>query len=188
MSFFTLMSVAVVLAMDAFAVSVVAGVSVEKITHRHFFRLAFHFGLFQAAMFSLGWSFGTAVHSMVAAVDHWIAFALLFLVGANIIKGSSQKEQEQSQTAADPTAGWQLVTLSFATSIDALAVGFSLAMTTTSVTIAALAIGLTAAAFTLTGMVLGRRIGQMWGRRAEVMGGVVLMVIGLRIVWEHMAR
>jgi putative Mn2+ efflux pump MntP len=149
------------------------------------FRLAFHFGLFQAGMFAAGWYAGAAIQNLISASDHWIAFLLLLLVGGNIIRGSFADDQS-SRAVADPTSGWQLVMLSFATSIDALAVGLSLAIIGTSVTLAALAIGFTAAIFTVTGMMLGRRIGRLWGRRVELAGGIVLITIGMKIVWDHL--
>jgi manganese efflux pump family protein len=182
MSWFSLLVIAVALAMDAFAVAIVTGLTLKALTNRHLFRLAFHFGLFQAGMLAAGWYAGSVIHSLIGASDHWIAFILLALVGGNIIRGSFA---ESPSPAADPTSGWQLVMLSLATSIDALAVGLSLALLGSSITAAALAVGLTAAAFTVTGMMLGRRIGQLWGRRVELLAGIILIAIGLRIVWEH---
>jgi putative Mn2+ efflux pump MntP len=187
MSPFGMLAIAIALAMDAFAVAIVTGLTVRHLTNRHFFRLAFHFGIFQSGMFAGGWFFGNAIHNTVERFDHWIAFALLTAVGINIIR-ESIRSNRIGHAPADPTTGWQLVMLSFATSLDALAVGFSLAMITTLVTATALAIGLTTAAFTLTGMLLGHRIGRLWGRRVEIFGGVILMVIGLKILWDHLAH
>ncbi len=185
MSWPGLLVIAVALAMDAFAVAIVAGLTLEALTRRHMFRLAFHFGIFQAAMFAAGWFLGNAVHKLVAASDHWIAFVLLLLVGGNIIRGAC-RAPAPLRSAPDPTSGWQLVFLSFATSIDALAVGLSLALIGASVAVVALVIGLTAAALTLVGMALGRRVGVFWGRRVEMLGGFILIAIGIKIVWEHM--
>lgn len=184
MSWFGLLAIAVALAMDAFAVAIVTGLTLQALTRRHLFRLAFHFGIFQAGMFVAGWYLGSGIQSLIAAADHWVAFILLLLVGGNILRGSFAGP-ERLHSAADPTSGWQLVMLSVATSIDALAVGLSLALIGTSITAAALAVGFTAAAFTVTGMMLGRRIGRMWGRRVEMVGGLILIAIGLKIVWEH---
>jgi putative Mn2+ efflux pump MntP len=183
MSWPALLVIAVALAMDAFAVAIVSGITVRAVTHRHLFRLGFHFGLFQAAMLAAGWFVGHAVQRFIAASDHWVAFILLLLVGGNIIRNAVR--DEPGHAPADPTTGWQLVVLSFATSVDALAVGLSLAVIGTSIPMAALVVGLTAAAFTLTGMMLGRRIGALWGRRVEVLGGLILIAIGLKIVWDH---
>lgn len=188
MSPFGMLAIAVALAMDAFAVAIVTGLTVRHLTNHHFFRLAFHFGIFQSGMFAGGWFFGNAIHNVVERFDHWIAFILLTIVGVNIIRGSLGADHEQAPAPADPTAGWQLVMLSFATSIDALAVGFSLAMISTLVIATALAVGLTTAAFTLTGMLLGHRIGRLWGRRVEVLGGAILIIIGSKILLDHFSH
>lgn len=182
MSWFSILAIAVALAMDAFAVAMVTGLTLSRLTRRHFFRLAFHFGLFQAGMLLAGWYVGSGIQVLLAASDHWIAFLLLALVGGNIIRGSFAPEESP---IADPTSGWQLVILSFATSFDALAVGLSLALIGTSVAVAALAVGLTASAFTVLGMTLGGRIGRLWGRRVELLGGIILIAIGMKIVWDH---
>lgn len=183
MGLITILAIGVALAMDAFAVAIVAGVTLSALTRRHLFRLAFHFGLFQSLMLVAGWCMGAALQRTVAAYDHWIAFGLLAAVGLNILRGSLSGDD--SRTPADPTAGLSLVMLSIATSLDALAVGLSLALIGTSITLAAIIIGITAAAFTLTGMKLGRRIGLLWRRRVEFAGGLILILIGLQIVWNH---
>lgn len=185
MGLLSVVFVAFALAVDAFAVAVVTGVSVAALTARRVFRLAFHFGLFQAFMPILGWCAGTAVHRYIAAVDHWMAFALLAVVGGRMVVGAVRGAEEH-RASADPTRGWDLVLLSVATSIDALAVGLSLAMLSTPIAVPALVIGVITAAVTATGMVLGRRIGAAWGPRFEAVGGIVLIVIGARIMAQHM--
>jgi putative Mn2+ efflux pump MntP len=182
----TLLAVAVALAMDAFAVAIVAGMTLNPMTRRHVFRLAFHFGLFQALMPVVGWAGGMSVHRHLAEVDHWIAFGLLGLVGGRMMIGALRVPEEKKATN-DPTSGWELVVLSVATSIDALAVGLSLAMVGSTIVIPALVIGTVAAGFTTAGMFLGRRIGTLWGRRFEFAGGLLLVSIGVKIVIEHMA-
>ena len=184
MSWFDLIAIAVALALDAFAVAVVAGLSLKVLTKRHLFRLSFHFGLFQAGMLSAGWLIGSAVYALVAAAAPWVAFALLLLVGGNVIWHAFSGAEEK-RTELDPTSGWHLVFLSFATSLDALAVGLSLAMIGVSITRSALVVGLMAAALTLSGMGLGRRIGVLWGRRVEVFGGFILIVTGCKILWDY---
>jgi manganese efflux pump family protein len=181
----SLVAVAVALAMDAFAVAIVAGLTVRPLTGRHVFRLAFHFGLFQGLMPTLGWAAGMAVHQYIASFDHWVAFGLLAFVGGRMIWGAL-RDGEESQ-AGDPTVGWTLVLLSIATSIDALAVGLSLSMIGVAIAVPALVIGAVAAAFTATGMLVGRRIGSSWGKRVEVLGGAILMAIGLRILLQHLS-
>ena len=179
----TLIGIAVALAMDAFAVALAAGLTLEKMTGRHLFRLSFHFGLFQGMMPVLGWLAGMSVQKWIAAYDHWIAFALLSFIGLKMIR-EALKEEEQ-RNPADPTRGWTLVMLSVATSIDALAVGLTLAMLDVSIWTPSVVIGAVAAAFTMAGMFLGRRIGGAWGPRVEIFGGLVLCAIGLKILLEH---
>jgi putative Mn2+ efflux pump MntP len=184
MSWFGLLAIAVALAMDAFAVAVVAGLSLKVLTKRHLFRLSFHFGLFQAAMLAAGWLIGNALYALVAAAAHWVAFVLLTLVGGNVLWHAFSGARE-TPTAPDPTSGWQLVLLSFATSLDALAVGLSLAMIGASIVLSASVVGLMATALTLLGMALGRRVSILWGKRVEVFGGLILIAIGSKILWDH---
>ena len=185
MGWLGLLALAVALAMDAFAVAIVTGLTLKPLTRRHIFRLAFSFGLFQAVMPLIGWAAGTAVHKYIAAFDHWVAFALLAFVGGRMVWGALRGE-EDGKASSDPTRGWELLLLSVATSIDALAVGLSLAMIESPIVIPAVVIGLVAAAFTASGMVLGRRLGSIWGKRVEVFGGLVLIGIGVKLVLEHL--
>ena len=185
MEWFSLMAIAVALAMDAFAVAIVTGLTVKPLTKRHVFRLAFHFGLFQFLMPLIGWAAGSVVQKYIAGFDHWIAFCLLGFVGGRMIWGSLQSDEEGKRSRNDPTSGWELVVLSIATSIDALAVGVSLALIGSEIVLPALVIGVVAAGFTGIGMVLGRRIGSVWGRRVEIAGGLILFAIGVKIVIDH---
>ena len=184
MGWLSLFAVAIALAMDAFAVSIVAGLTLERITVRHMFRLAFHFGFFQAMMPVLGWSCGLVIHSYIAQIDHWIALSLLTFVGGRMVINAIRKNEEM-HSASDPTTGWNLVILSIATSIDALAVGLSLAMIGSTIVVPALVIGFVAAFFTAAGMLLGQHIGIIWGKRVELLGGLILIGIGVKIVIEH---
>jgi putative Mn2+ efflux pump MntP len=186
MDWISLIAVACALAMDAFAVAIVSGLTLDPLTGRHVFRLAFHFGLFQALMPVIGWTAGSAVYSYIASADHWVAFGLLAFVGGRMIWSALHEDQEK-KALNDPTSGWTLVVLSIATSIDALAVGLSLAMIGSDIIIPAIVIGLVAAAFTVTGMLLGGRIGALWGRRVEALGGIILVAIGAKIVIEHLS-
>jgi len=185
MGWLSLLAVAIALAMDAFAVAIVAGLSVIPLTKRHVFRLAFHFGLFQALMPAIGWVAGHAVQKYIAAYDHWLAFALLAVVGGKMILGARPEGRDEQRSLNDPTSGWELLMLSIATSIDALAVGLSLALIGSGIVVPALVIGIVAAAFTCAGMLLGRQIGTRWGKRVEILGGLILFAIGVKIVLEH---
>lgn len=180
----TLLGIAVALAMDAFAVALATSLILPAVSPRHLFRFGFHFGLFQALMAVVGWLGGWTVQRWIAPVDHWIAFGLLGWVGARMIHESRQPREERR--GGDPTRGWTLILLSIATSIDALAVGLTLAMLGVSIWIPAAVIGLVACGLTVLGMLLGRRIGQAWGPRVEVAGGLVLIGIGVRILVEHL--
>lgn len=180
----TLVGLALALAMDAFAVALSTGVILKKLTGRHLFRLGFHFGLFQALMPIIGWLVGLTIMKQVAAWDHWIAFGLLLFVGARMI--TEALKDEESPEERDPTRGLTMVMLSIATSIDALAVGFSLSVIGVSIWFPALIIGLVAGALTVAGMLLGDRIGQRWGARVEILGGLILIGIGTKILLEHL--
>lgn len=191
MDWFSLFALAVALAMDAFAVAIVTGLTLPVLTRRHVFRLAFHFGLFQALMPVVGWVTGKAVHHLITAVDHWVAFCLLAVVGGRMVwgalHGDAHHDGDHKPAVKDPTSGWTLVILSVATSLDALAVGLSLAMVDSTIVLPALVIGVVAASFTAVGMLLGRRIGVRWGERVEVVGGLLLIGIGVKILVEHLS-
>ena len=184
MSWLTLLLLALALAMDAFAVAIVSGLALNPLHGRQVFRLSFHFGLFQAIMPALGWAAGSAIQRYISQFDHWVAFGLLAFVGGRMILGAV-REQPEAAATTDPTSGLTLVMLSIATSIDALAVGLSLAMIGSPILTPALVIGIVAAAATAAGMLLGRRIGSLWGKRVELAGGLVLVAIGARILVEH---
>jgi putative Mn2+ efflux pump MntP len=175
-----MLGLAVGLAADAFAVSIVAGLTLKNVTPRHVFRLAFHFGLFQFLMPILGWCAGDLLAEKLQDYDHWVAFALLCYVGGKMFwEARSHKEAEDS---VDPTRGLRLVTLSVATSIDALAVGLSMAFMGVSVWIPSVVIGLVTATLTSFGIFFGSRIGSRWGQWAEIGGGIVLIVIGFKVL------
>ncbi len=187
MDWISLLALAVALAMDAFAVALAAGALLRPVTFRHCFRLGFHFGLFQGLMPVIGWLAGMGLLARVAAWDHWVAFSLLAAVGLHMIHEALTDQGAEGADRGDPTRGWTLVMLSVATSIDALAAGMSLALLDIVVWVPALVIGVVAAAFTWCGVLLGGRIGAVWGRGAGVAGGLVLLVIGLKILLTHLA-
>lgn len=183
MDWLTIFGIALALAMDAFAVALAAGAVINPITGRHLFRLGFHFGLFQAMMPVGGWFLGMTVQKWIAAYDHWIAFGLLAFVGGRMIHEAL--EEDEDKASSDPTRGLTMVMLSVATSIDAFAVGLTIAMLGVSVWGPAAVIGVVAGVLTVAGMLLGRRLGDDWGKRVEVCGGLVLCLIGLKILLEH---
>jgi len=187
MGLLSLIALALALAMDAFAVALAAGLALDPLTRRQVFRLSFHFGLFQAFMPVIGWTAGKAVFRLIESSDHWVAFGLLAFVGARMIV-SALRGGDEARPTNDPTSGWDLVLLSVATSIDALAVGLSLAMIGVPILVPAIVIGIVAAGMTVLGMLLGRRISGLWGPRVEIVGGIVLLAIGCKILINHLSR
>ncbi len=182
-----LIGIALGLAMDAFSVAIGVSVGLGGASARQIFRLAWHFGLFQALMPVIGWAAGTSVRPWIEGWDHWLAFILLCVVGGRMIIEST-RGSDGERIHSDPTRGWSLVLLSIATSIDAFAVGLSFAALGVDVWFPAAIIGLTAAAMTVLGTLGGRALGVRFGSRMAVVGGTVLIVIGAWIVFEHMCR
>ncbi len=176
---------ATALAMDAFAVSLAAGTSGRAKGTRATFRLAFHFGFFQFLMPVIGWALGLTMAGTVEAVDHWIAFALLVFIGGKMIKEALDPDKDTAPS--DPSRGLTLILLSIATSIDALAVGLSLAMLRVTILLPSIVIGLVAGVFSVIGHRFGHRMGSRFGHRMEIMGGVLLILIGVRIVVVHLS-
>lgn len=185
---YNIFALAAALAMDAFAVSIAVGLSLKSVGFRQTFRLSFHFGFFQGMMPVLGWSMGVTVRSYVSDFDHWLAFALLALVGGNMIKEAFAVEKKEDSGPEDPTKGMSLVVLSVATSLDALAVGFSFSVLNAGIAWGAVIIGLTAFVFTVIGLHAGKRIASArLSRLTEIMGGLILLGIGVKILFEHRA-
>jgi len=182
----SLIALSFALAMDAFAVALCAGLALPRLTGRHLFRLGFHFGLFQALMPVIGWLAGLTIRDWIVSFDHWVAFGLLSLIGGKMLWEALVLAEEERH-AGDPTRGMTMVMLSVATSIDALAVGLTLATLKISIWIPVLVIGLVAGGMTVAGMLLGRRVGCSWGPRVEVLGGLILIGIGLKILFEHLS-
>lgn len=175
--------IAVSMAMDAFAVCLVAGSLHQASGARPAFRLSFHFGLFQFIMPVLGWLAGMGLEPYIRDYDHWVAFGLLAFVGIRMIVSALRGEEAQPP---DPSRGWTLVMLSVAVSIDALAVGLSIGVLGLSVWYPALIIGVVTGILSLVGLRLGQSFGSRLGRPVEVIGGLVLISIGIRIVLSHL--
>jgi len=186
MTTFSIIAIAIALAMDAFAVSIAAGICLEKINNRQMFRLWWHFGLFQARMLISGWGAGLTIRELIERFDHWVAFGLLAFVGGSMIR-SALKSDDGTCIRKDPTRGSLLVMLSLATSMDALAVGLSISILNISIWLPALIVGMTAALFSAAGMMIGvRAVRITWLKKyAEVAGALVLYMIGIHILWEH---
>ena len=174
--------IALALSIDAFAVSMAAAAAGRVHSARAVFRLSFHFGLFQFLMPIVGWAAGATLEPLIASFDHWIAFLLLIIVGVRMLIPSNGSKAMQID---DPSRGLMLLTLATATSIDALAVGLSLAMLRVNVLLPSVVIGVVAAVMSLVGIYLGSRLQVRLGRKAEILGGIILIIIAIRIMVEH---
>jgi putative Mn2+ efflux pump MntP len=186
-NYIILLGIALGLAMDAFSVAIGVSIALGGTSKRQTFRLAWHFGLFQALMPVVGWAAGTSVRPWIEGWDHWLAFILLSVVGGRMIFESVRSSSGES-IRTDPTRGWSLVVLSIATSIDALAVGLSFAALGVQVWFPAAVIGVTAGVMTLLGTFGGRALGSRFGSRMAVVGGFVLIAIGVWVLFEHLAK
>jgi putative Mn2+ efflux pump MntP len=183
MSFFEIILIAFGLAADAFAVSVAAGATGAMRGHRPKLRLSFHFGLFQFIMPILGWLAGLSIERYVQSFDHWIVFGLLTWVAVRMIR--SARADDVSVIQQDPSRGMMLIVLSVATSLDALAIGLSLALLRVSIWYPSVVIGVVTGAASFIGILLGQRFSRKFGRRAAEVGGVLLIAIGVRILLAH---
>lgn len=176
--------IAVSLALDAFAVSVSSGILVPGFGPRQAVKMGCWFGAFQFLMPLAGWLLGSSVSAYIEAVDHWIAFGLLAFIGGRMVWGALRSGGEED-APADLSAG-RLATLAVATSIDALAVGVSMAFMKVDIFLSAVIIGVVAFLLSVVGGLVGRRLGGLFQRRAELVGGLVLVAIGVKILAEHM--
>jgi len=173
--------------MDAFAVAIATGIALGAVSGRQTFRLAFHFGLFQFLMPVIGYLAGMTVERYIEGYDHWFAFALLGYIGGKMVYEGSRGDGEEGNDGKDPTRGISLVVLSVATSIDALAVGISLGVLhNEGIVYPGIVIGIVACTFTAAGLHLGKRLGTVFGKRMEVVGGLVLVAIGVKILLDHL--
>ncbi|SBW12586.1 putative manganese efflux pump MntP [uncultured Eubacteriales bacterium] len=179
--------IALSLALDAFAVSVSSGISVRGFCWKHAFKMGLYFGFFQFAMPLIGWLLGSGLSTYIEAVDHWVAFALLALIGGRMVWEAAHKDCSvpDSSGPTDLTAK-RLVVLAVATSIDALAVGVSMAFMDVNILLSAAVIGVVAFILSVVGGLLGKRLGCLFQKRAEIVGGLVLIAIGIKILVEHL--
>ena len=184
MELVTILFIAVGLAMDAFTVSLCVATAGEICNTRGKVRLAAHFGIFQGGMVALGWLAGATIVNFVAEFDHWIAMILLGYVGISLIRSGFDPEARAFKQ--DPSKGKMLVILSVATSIDAFAVGLSIAMIQVSVLVSVIIVGLVAMLLSLVGLFAGTRLSTAFGKRMEVLGGLILLGIGIRVVITHL--
>lgn len=185
MSFVSIFLIAIGLGMDAFSVAVGTGFNARRVDPGQLLRLSTGFGLFQFIMPMLGWTAGRTIADLISRYDHWVAFGLLAGVGAKMILDSVRANNDDmgnQSDSPDPTKGFSLLVLSVATSIDAFAVGLSFALLDISVMTASIIIGIVAFAMTAGGIFLGAHAGKKLGKKAGILGGLILIAIGLRIL------
>lgn len=182
MDFVTVILIAIGLAMDAFAVSIAKGVSVNENKLKSAILLASLFGGFQALMPVIGWLAGLGLEDIIMGVDHWIAFVLLGFIGAKMIYDSTRSEDGKEE---DITL-FAALTLAVATSIDALMVGLTFAFLETPILIPILIIGVITFALSFVGVIFGSGMGSIFGKKIKILGGLLLILIGMRILIEHL--
>jgi putative Mn2+ efflux pump MntP len=180
--FLSILIIAVGLSADCFAVSLSSSISRRSLPLWQGLRVALFFGFFQSAMTLFGWWAGSRILQYIENIDHWIAFGLLVFVGGKMI-WESLHEKEQS---TDITKWRYLFILAIATSLDALAVGISFAFLQVNLAIASVTIGVVAFIISIGGFLGGKKLGELVGKRAEIIGGIILIIIGVRILLEHL--
>jgi manganese efflux pump family protein len=180
----SILLIALSLSADCFAVALSGAISLKQIRRIQILRTAGTFGVAQAVMPLIGFLLGRAVVKFITAYDHWVIFALLLVIGGRML-WEAWHEKEEGE-GADITRGWLLLSMALATSLDSLAVGLSFAFMEINIGFAVLIIGLTAFLITLVGFYIGRRAGGLLGRRAKILGGLILIAIGIRVLVTHL--
>jgi manganese efflux pump family protein len=183
MSIFTLLILALGLCFDTFAVSISSGLVMNRIDFFNAMKIAFSLAFFQGLMPVLGWFLGSEVSSYIRSFDHWLALLLLAFIGIRMIMESLRAEEERK--SFNPLNPKVLVTMSIATSIDALIVGFTLAFVEVNILWAGFIIGAVTFIASMLGILFGKKTGERFGKRLEILGGVILILIGLKIFAEH---
>lgn len=187
MDIVTLLLIAVGLAMDAFSVAITDGITMKKVKIKNALKIALFFGVFQFGMLFFGNVLGSAFARYIEVVDHWIAFVLLAFIGGKMFyEAVSGKEDEEEFSKGNPLGFKTLTLLAIATSIDALAVGVSLATMTDNILFASTVVGAVAFIFSFAGVYIGNKCGDLFGKKAEIAGGAVLVLIGVKILIEHL--
>jgi putative Mn2+ efflux pump MntP len=187
MSFIFILGIALALAMDCLAVTLGVACGARGLTMKQAVRMAAFFGGFQFVMAVAGWFAGDKLLALIKSFDHWVAFGLLAVIGGRMIHESFGLSEEERASRPDQARGIRLVILALATSLDSLAVGLSLGVVQTGILFPAAVIGATSFALTIIGAKLGPVIGRLVGRRAEFVGGLILIGIGVKILIEHLA-
>lgn len=183
MSLLTIIFIALALAMDAFAVSIASGIAIKELRLRHAMIIGAWFGLFQAIMPLLGWFSGIGLRSIISGIDHWVVFSLLFLIGCKMIYESFQLDPIKEKI--DPLKIHILFSLSVATSLDAFAAGVSFAMLSISIITPILIIGAVTFILSFIGVLMGDRGAHFLEKRMEMVAGIILITIGVKVLIDH---
>ena len=183
MGIIEILLIAVGLAMDAFAVSVCKGLAMKKLNWEKAIIIALYFSIFQALMPILGYLLGIAFESIITQIDHWIAFVLLLIIGIKMI---NEVFEEEKQSYDDSVNFKVMLVLSIATSIDALAVGITFAFLNTNIILAVSIIGIITFLLSLLGVKIGNRFGNKYEKKAQIIGGIILIIIGITILIDHL--
>lgn len=184
MNFLTLISLAIALSMDAFSVSICKGLTTKEFSIKTAISCGLWFGFFQALMPVIGYFLGIQFESLITSIDHWIAFGLLFLIGANMIREAFGDEDDKNSSKNDIKT---MFLLAIATSIDALAIGVTFAFLQVNIWTAILIIGVTTFIFSFVGVAIGNFFGSKYSKPASIIGGVILILIGTKILLEHLS-
>lgn len=187
MSFYELLLIGIGLSMDAFAVSVCKGLNMrDKINYKHAGLIALFFGGFQAIMPTIGYFLGKGFEQYITSIDHWIAFALLGFIGGKMVVDAIKEWNDEDTAEEDKINIKELFMLAIATSIDALAVGITFAFLQVNIVSAASIIGITTFILSIIGVVIGNKFGSRYKTKAELAGGIILILIGVKILLEHL--
>ena len=182
MSLVEIIFISIGVAMDAFAVAICKGLAIKKVNLKKAFIIGLYFGIFQAVMPVLGYLLGTTFKDLILKIDHWIAMLLLSSIGINMIKESFEKDNSYNESLDVST----MLILSIATSIDALAVGITFACLKVNIFIPATIIGIITCIISIIGAIIGNRFGNKLEAKAEIFGGIILILLGIKIVFEHL--
>ena len=186
MDFITLLGIAIALSMDAFSVSICKGLTTKHFSLKTAAICGLWFGGFQALMPLIGYFLGSQFERYITSIDHWIAFALLLIIGVNMVREALSKKKECDEDCDNSLGFKTMLILAIATSIDALAIGVSFAFLQVNIWKSILIIGATTFLFSLVGVRIGNIFGSRYSKTAEIIGGIILILLGLKILFEHL--
>ena len=186
MGLLEILMIAVALSMDAFAVSICKGLNMRRINMTHLFVIGLFFGSFQALMPLIGWLLGRQFEQYITSIDHWISFGLLAFLGIRMIIEALGEDDEQSDEISEKLDIKEIFLLAIATSIDALAAGITFAFLNVNIIFSVSVIGVITFAISLVGVIIGSKFGARFKIKAEISGGIILIIIGLKILLEHL--